>query len=99
MSTCKFYKVDQGWHYKVRPGFDEGQPVTKEILFKAFGVTGMYKTVVTVPDSKRGEFVITIEDGTIKDAEIENLRFVPVDLTEFVVRLPERQEMETDIAN
>lgn len=89
MSTCKFYKVGEEWLYKVRPGFDEGQPVTKEILLQMLGTTGLYKAIVTVSNENNRDLDVTIEDGVITEARIENLRFIPVDLAEFVVRVPE----------
>lgn len=86
MSTVKFTKVKNAWFYTIRPGFEQPRAITEEILFKAFGVTGLYETVVMVPDSKGGNYKVTINNG-IRHVVSETTQEIPMDITEFVVRL------------
>lgn len=88
MSTCKFYAVDKEWFYKIRPGFEEGQPVDSEILLQMLGTTGMYKTVVTVPNAACNDYHVNIEAGTISFVDHETLSSIPIEISEFVVRVP-----------
>lgn len=94
MATCKFYAIDKEWFYKIRPGFDEGKPVDSKILLLALGTTGMYKTVVTVPVEACNDYHVNIEAGTISFVDHETLSTVPIEINEFVVRLPDVEKQE-----
>lgn len=89
MATCKFYKQDGIWVYKIRPGFDDAAPVNEHTLLRAFGVQSRYEVIVVVPRGNEtiDKYNVKIKDNKIVEVELEGFSSVPSDVEEFVVRL------------